>query len=182
VTLPTIYEAHFQQSVELFCNAVIKFSSRSRHVAASIGEYGPPEERDRVFVRAKIPNLVHNVLWCLSVLVQIFARNIVLGHLVRADLRFVSATIPEFDRPFCQIAGTGCVLKIGGNKIGFASARISSTVFLPRSALRPTTKTWMPSCASFLAVARPIPLVPPVISAVEELLVMCDSPAGFTAD
>jgi hypothetical protein len=123
VTLPTIYEAHFQQSVELFCNAVTKFSSRSRHVAASIGEYGPPEERDRVFVRAKIPNLVHNVLWCLSVLVQIFARNIVLGHLVRADLRFVSATIPEFDRPFCQIAGTGCVLKIGGNKIGFASCR-----------------------------------------------------------
>jgi hypothetical protein len=80
--------AHFTSEFPDRCH---KFSSRSRHVAASIGECGPPEERDRVFVRAKIPHLVHNVLRCLSVLVQIFARKIVLGHLVRADLRFVSA-------------------------------------------------------------------------------------------
>src|SRR6202007_1911982 len=54
--------------------------------------------------------------------------------------------------------------------------RISSTVFLPRSTLRPTTKTWMPSCASLLATARPMPLVPPVISAVESI---CSSPCRF---
>src|SRR5690242_11431746 len=33
----------------------------------------------------------------------------------------------------------------------------------------------MPSCASLLAVARPIPLVPPVISAVDEFVIICES-------
>src|SRR2546426_350052 len=56
------------------------------------------------------------------------------------------------------------------------AARISATVFSPRSALRPTTMTWMPSWASLLAAARPIPLVPPVISAVNELVVICNFP------
>src|SRR4029077_2054334 len=57
--------------------------------------------------------------------------------------------------------------------------RISATVFLPRSALRPTTKTWMPSWASLLASARPIPLVPPVMSAVEAFVVINTSPFWF---
>src|SRR3989441_2523584 len=56
------------------------------------------------------------------------------------------------------------------------AARICATVFSPRSALRPTTMTWTPSWASLLAAARPIPLVPPVISAVNELVVICDFP------
>ena len=58
------------------------------------------------------------------------------------------------------------------------AVRISATVFSPRSTLRPTTKTWMPSRASLSAAARPIPLVPPVISAVDEL-VFIDSPFSF---
>src|SRR3989449_11575846 len=37
------------------------------------------------------------------------------------------------------------------------------------------TKTWMPSWASLLAAARPIPLVPPVISAVDGLVVIRNS-------
>jgi hypothetical protein len=36
--------------------------------------------------------------------------------------------------------------------------------------------TWMPSEVSLLAVARPIPLVPPVISAVKELVAICNFP------
>src|SRR6266852_4625139 len=60
------------------------------------------------------------------------------------------------------------------------AARISAAVFSPRSALRPTTMTWKPSWASLLATARPIPLVPPVISAVNELVVICDFPFDVT--
>src|SRR5260370_32987679 len=58
------------------------------------------------------------------------------------------------------------------------AARISATVFAPRSAFRPTTMTWMPSCASLLAAARPIPLVPPVTSAVNELAIFART--GFS--
>src|SRR6266404_3218401 len=38
--------------------------------------------------------------------------------------------------------------------------------------------TWMPSCASLLAAARPIPLVPPVTSAVNELAIFART--GFS--
>jgi len=52
------------------------------------------------------------------------------------------------------------------------AARISATVFLPRSTLRPTTMTWIPRAASLLATARPMPLVPPVINAVDEFVLI----------
>src|SRR5712691_9504060 len=44
------------------------------------------------------------------------------------------------------------------------AAWMSATVCSPRAALRPTTMTCIPSWASLLATARPIPLVPPVTS------------------
>src|SRR5260370_18725353 len=59
------------------------------------------------------------------------------------------------------------------------AARISATVLSPRSTLRPTTSTWMPSSASLLAAARPIPLVPPVMSAVGSSVVINNSPFWF---
>ena len=43
---------------------------------------------------------------------------------------------------------------------------------------RPTTTTWMPSWANLLATARPIPLVPPVISAVILMLMTPRSSRG----
>jgi len=53
--------------------------------------------------------------------------------------------------------------------------RILAIVFSPRSTFRPTTSTWTPSWANLFAVARPIPLVSPLMSAVvaiERLLML----------
>jgi len=88
----------------------------------------------------------------------------------------IDMAVAQFNRSSRHLACAGCVAKVGGNELRFAPAeRISTTAFWPRSALRPTSTTWIPSWASLRAVARPIPLVPPVISAVEVSLVIVNS-------
>jgi hypothetical protein len=47
------------------------------------------------------------------------------------------------------------------------AVRMAATAASPRVASRPLTRTWAPRWASSPAAARPMPLVPPVTSAVD---------------
>jgi hypothetical protein len=84
--------------------------------------------------------------------------------IVDQDIDMAVAKLDRFSRNLTELAASS---KSDAIKSACPPvARIPAIVFSPRSALRPTTKTWTPNWANLLAVARPMPLVPPVMSAI----------------